>query len=509
MFGVCMLVFAIKISGDLQNPELVVDGSLSTYAVSSKKGGYFGINFGNPLYIDKVVFLWKERIPEIKFEYSLDGVRWEEPESTSVLNGCYKKDCKSVFLLRNDAAQFIKVTYSEAFKLAEVYIYKANPLVKLASSLTLKEAGEDYAVFSFKTTAPAYGSVCVGTSREKVEESSHTVCMNLGTEHLIKVENLKPGERYYAKAIIRDLHGSEVDKSEIIEFYTKGDPQPYFDVIKASPWVWSVAFFVKTSVPSRLKVILKKDNKPVWWSQYDYPSTEKMFVAEGLTPETVYTFELKAFNTAGTRWVEYKGEVKTRSWNVALNKPVRGTFNNPDIADNFKLKPPIISRVVDGSLFYREGMACSFDPAKKAQWVQIDLQKKYALKCVKTYWRALCYPRDFSVLVSNDGKHWQKVAEHLDAGKVKTWHSPYGDPIKIVETSLKGEWRYVKIYIPKGAKYYRKFKNYRFVQLYEVEVIADHTKRGGEKHMGKVMKRGVERALAGLFNRSEKGGDKR
>lgn len=161
--------------------------------------------------------------------------------------------------------------------------------------------------------------------------------------------------------------------------------------------------------------------------------------------------------------------LETLENDIALKKPVEGTFTGKYIADNFILDGDILSRVNDGSFDYRSGMAVSSNnPAISDHWVIVDLQKSYPIRSVITFWRSLAYPLAYQVSLSIDKKTWTSL---------KNVVSPYTDqlavnlPMKVGETAYKGEnARFVKIFIPAGTKCYQRFDNYSFIQLMELKI---------------------------------------
>ena len=182
-------------------------------------------------------------------------------------------------------------------------------------------------------------------------------------------------------------------------------------------------------------------------------------------------YRIRGTDDRGYVMPERRGEFVTMEDNIAVRAKVDGTFiRNPEpgfVRDT----PPILDRVTDGILNYFTGMATSGDPAGDTQWVQIDLGSVNLVGQILTYWRQLAYPMKFSVQGSIDGVRWMDFGDTFDAGAGSSARSQSGDPMWEHVVNVRNlVLRYIRVDVPQGAPYYKRFDNYRFVQMFELKV---------------------------------------
>jgi hypothetical protein len=194
----------------------------------------------------------------------------------------------------------------------------------------------------------------------------------------------------------------------------------------------------------------------------------------GLEPGLAYFYRVKAWDAYGEMLESEVNSFRPLGANLALGKKISGTFvylpPNDDLVDKSK---DVLSRVADGVTGYFKGMATSGSIQKGDQYVVIDLGKSYALNSIVSYWRALAYPESFSVSVSEDNQKWTEISSKINAGEGAFARSDAGDPMRVVNTGLKGaRARFVKISMAKESPYFVKHADWDFVQLMEVEVFA-------------------------------------
>jgi len=198
-------------------------------------------------------------------------------------------------------------------------------------------------------------------------------------------------------------------------------------------------------------------------------------VISGLEPRRTYYYQVKATDFYGNTTSSKVFNFTTDNDNVALKKPVTGTFTVYPLDDKY-VKPgnesDILSRVTDGSTSYFTSMATSGPVPDADQFVVIDLGKSYNIKNVVTYWRRLAYPESLSVQLSDNDKDWKTVESNVDVGSGAAAWSDAGDPMAILNTKG-GMGRYVKLLVPKGSSFFHKHENWNFVQLMEVQVYSE------------------------------------
>ncbi len=296
----------------------------------------------------------------------------------------------------------------------------------------------------------------------------------------VPLSGLKPGTIYYFHANFYD------DKNQRL-FYriswlkTTGRAETTIYSFKADESLYSSKFSVLVNNPGTAKlqveqpgvkqeIVLTQKEKSV--VSLDLGATESVYVYEGMAEKLKPEQKGKATLT----FTDDKGLIRTMTTdfetcenNVAFGEKVEGTFNGTYIADNFVLEGDILSRVVDGNMDYKSGMAVSKeDPSVDEQWILIDLGKSYPIKDVQTFWRALAYPLEYQVLLSQDMKKWSApttVKNDLPSYAIGSM------PMKVSKADMNGRVaRYVKLMVPKGTKCYQRFDSYKFVQLVECKV---------------------------------------
>jgi len=191
-----------------------------------------------------------------------------------------------------------------------------------------------------------------------------------------------------------------------------------------------------------------------------------------LDPNFVYFFRVRAWDAFGREISSGIKSFRPPPANLALYRSASGTFSNLPPNDRLvDTSKDVLSRTTDGVTGYFKGMATSGSLRSKDQQVTIDLGAVYPLNSVVTYWRALAYPENFSVRVSDDLTSWKEVGIKINAGEGAFARSDAGDPMRVVNTPLTGQKaRYVQVYVEKDAPYFVKHANWDFVQLMEVEV---------------------------------------
>jgi len=194
----------------------------------------------------------------------------------------------------------------------------------------------------------------------------------------------------------------------------------------------------------------------------------------GLEPQTTYTVKVKMLGYHGNINSSKEITFRTRKENIALNKLVKGSFNQFQPDDKFVLKKSKrpIQQINDGDDSYFTSMATSGDPEKQEQFFIIDLEKRVKLTDLVIIWRSLAYSKEYIVELSLDSKRWERVAVHQDASQGVFGYSRTGDPVRIMSHSLENRsGRYLKITVPKGSPYYVADPTWKFVQIMDVKIF--------------------------------------
>jgi hypothetical protein len=144
--------------------------------------------------------------------------------------------------------------------------------------------------------------------------------------------------------------------------------------------------------------------------------------------------------------------------NLALNKPVTGTFTN-ELDDKYieTTKHPI-KRVTDGDENYFSGFAKAWPTSEGPQWVSVDLGSVEQVAEAVIVWSALAVPDDYTVSTSPEGTNWVTELK-ITSGKVEIGagvtfeekNSDNGDPLIEVTIPLNKNLRFLALAIPKDA----------------------------------------------------------
>jgi len=193
----------------------------------------------------------------------------------------------------------------------------------------------------------------------------------------------------------------------------------------------------------------------------------------GLDPNFTYFYKVKAQDALGNQVESKVQSFQPARANLALEKPVSGTFSNlPPNDPLVNQTKNVLSRVVDGTTGYFQGMATSGSVRAADQQVTIDLGESHPIGSIVSYWRALAYPESFTVRISEDKATWKELSTRINAGEGAFARSDAGDPMRVVNTPSDGtRARYVQIFIEKNSPCFAKHPNWDFVQLMEVQVF--------------------------------------
>lgn len=354
------------------------------------------------------------------------------------------------------------------------------------------EKTEHTVTISWKTTIPMTGNVRYGTDRSAMDQLVYLIGPE--TEFLVTLSNIPEGSEVWFRIEGMDT-GGESYRTPIYMEETVGNPPlkvvlEGWDELGDSGGVYRIA----TRVPTKFwfeaglrKDLLEGENFPArdeegtgWELQGESKGlfrTEQMEFSRGhkvylknFPPMRRIYYHCLFEDTLGRRLVTEVKFIQTKEKNIALGKPVRGTFTrNPD--PQFITGPGANERVTDGDMTYTKGMATSGDPMTSENWLVVDLLTPEEIDTVVTYWRRIARPLNFELYGSLDGNDWKAIALRQTSESGSDGGSDSGDPLKIVETDANGMLsRYIKLRIPQGALYYSKRRAMNFVQLFELKV---------------------------------------
>lgn len=423
------------------------------------------IDPGKALYARCVVFKWRSSpVENVRMCSSVDGVRWSEVFADE--KACFKK--ASVFFFKFLPLRFLKLKVPGSARLLEAKFLEGYPSIYFTAPPIVERVGTNWAEVKFELSHPCSISVAYGKNPEALESENMLVVTDVSQNHVVKLQGLEAGQRYYLRAVARNIYGDETSRSQTVEFYTKGRLIPYIENVKIFVGTTWAVFLVRTSVSTVREVIITvKKGRKVF--KNDLSSKEAAVIVDGLDWGREYSWTLVCCSEQGDKQCSKKGRFTTRNLNVAFLKKVEGTFVY-DESGKKDLK--VLQRIVDGSLSFKRGMARSGDPSRAAQWAGVKLGRVFRVSRVIVYWDALCFPEKFLLQAFYKGKKTGSVTlAHLD--KIPTVRNDYGSPMKVVEAKLCRSADYIKIIVPKGTPYYKKFEGYNFLQIYEIEVIPE------------------------------------
>lgn len=158
----------------------------------------------------------------------------------------------------------------------------------------------------------------------------------------------------------------------------------------------------------------------------------------------------------------------TKPRNIALNKPVFGTFNRLPESRYVDDTTPAITRVNDGKWEWYRGMAASGELGSQGQFVYVNLEKTARVRSVKTVWHAFYHPGSYFIVYGTDGRKWQSLARNRR--DFRDMIAPDNSPVKVDDAETGFNAQYVGIVINRGEKVYGKHSDKNYVELMELEV---------------------------------------
>lgn len=482
------LFSASIIESTFRESKYLLDHSNETYAISGdvqSKEQSIVLNLKKIQYIKNIKILWHSNYYSKNYHVfgSTDYLHWN-PIKKNINAKKYSKNKNNIMNsinAKNNVAQFVKIVIPKKSKIKSdsthsIMIGKIDfNFTKYVKpkilSKAVKRPGNDSVIIMWKSDYPTIGQVRYGllphSIADIVTEYSFT------KDHSVTLRNLKKGTKYYYQ-MINQLPDKKYFTSPLLKFKTKGVPLPKVNRITVvnksyNKVILSIVPNIKTSVKIEYRNGKKKIKKT------SKTKLKHRLVLKDLRPLQEYRAKITLrdrFNkTFQTNYLFQTGE-----YNIALNKKVEGTFNSRYIADIFQLTGNVIRRVTDGSFDYKSGMAVSTDPLKSNQFCIIDFKKKEKITMIITYWRALAYPYLYFIYYSNDKISWKRMDKLVNLKRKKPkFIKGSGIPMIIGETDVKNiQARYIKIFVPQGTPYYKKYKLYTFLQLLECKVYSEY-----------------------------------
>lgn len=202
------------------------------------------------------------------------------------------------------------------------------------------------------------------------------------------------------------------------------------------------------------------DGKPVYQTNF-VVDLKKIYTINHLQASQFYQIALSA---NGYRKIL---ECKTKMENVALNKPISGTFTRLPESHFVDDTTPAILRVNDGRIEWYRGMAVSEGVNEKDQIVIIDLKTNAGLKMVRVTWHAKYYPYQYSIISSLDGKKWDSITRGQKDFVFGI--APDNTPIAIDEYKGLIRANYIGLLVKKGQEIKSGLALRNYLELLELE----------------------------------------
>lgn len=346
------------------------------------------------------------------------------------------------------------------------------------AGISVKNLGAHEATVVWKTNHPSSGRVRFGET--PAMEHSRTR-MSSQSRHRVRLTGLHEGTRYGFRVYAWDNSEHRI-KSQVVFFRTRGTPAPEVKrvrVVKRTLEGGIVRWV--TNTPTRAVFKSGYDTPLRFKTVHDSPTRYHQVNLKRFHPGRRILYRITSEDTRGRRGRTNVRDFRTRENNVAWNKPVRGTFDRPifGVPEDARGETPFLRRVNDGRFGYQHGTATSGDPADTVQHFTVNLKKLYRPDRAVLYWRDLAYPEQYSLYGSKTGRRWDLLAKTLNAGTGK--HMRKGGILsyrQVVDFDTDELYQYIRVEIPKGADYYAKYPQYKFVQLQEFKLFPRSSSSG-------------------------------
>jgi len=473
-----------SVIGSFEDKINVTDGneeSLATLEDITTSDHDLIIDLGKPYYINLVRIFWNREgvCSNYQIKTSMDFINWNKV--AEVIDG-YDGEVKGNMIIKDIACNQIAAQYIQLFipgrlssvikkiQLAELQVFPATEINLQITKIATTDITDNSVNILWNTNIETTGQVEYNPAHQNRKNIS--LSLTSGTKHNITLKNLLPGTIYYYQITAKDYYGN-LTSSDYHTFTTTGIPLPLFLSIKISQVSKTTAiinWITNVATTSQLRYGTDTNYRKGTLIDKNFLLTHNVEL-NGLTPSTVYHFEISAKDEFGHRIVSEDMTLTTLENNIALRKPATGTFIHCSDERYISKETEFISRVTDGSTSYFTGMASSGDITLEDQYVIIDLGKMYPIDKVVTYWRGLAYSQDYTIKVSLDGINWTIIETGISGDDGLNERSDTGDPMKVISTPCDGvEAQYVQLFIAKGSRYYHKHKEWKFVQLMELKV---------------------------------------
>lgn len=484
----------LKISGMLENEAAAVDGKTESFATlrrnSTDESFIMYVYLTEMMVVETVEISGDAAIDggTIEVGHSVDIVNWEDGkfEFASAKDG--GRFVGTIELESSKPMQYLRVRFNvEARNLLEVSLYEIEVGKKdvgknRIENVKIVDIGKHTAAIEYATTIATTSQVRYGPWRP---EMYHVlVDQRMRTEHRLELDGLLEGTVYYFQVLIP----AEEVITRINTFGTEGKPLPIILNINLAELGSSRAQIILTgNTGLNWKLYygehdglmdaeaVKNNTNGIVKEMVGYLESQGFELAD-LKPRTRYYFMIEAEDDEGRKTTSQLHGFDTLPLNLALGKPVEGTFKN-ELGDvHITPSDNPIKRVTDGDETYFDGFAKSMSPNIYKQFVMVDLEEVVEVAEVVVVWSRLAIPEVYTVKVDMGDQEWEVVLE-VDADgtkpevKVAERRSVRGDPLVDVTIPVNRKARRVRLDAPMGVRILSKF-DFNVAILAEIKVQA-------------------------------------
>lgn len=464
----------LTIQGDLDKVSALADGNYSTVARGHAGTNRVILQFGQLKYLQGLRISGNSRtIKNITLQISQNFIEWSTIPVKETRGG---QEISLSFAPKSALFARLEVVADGPFEWQEISTVLEELPENRVENLQTRILSENSVRIQWKTLHPSQGTLHYFKKYGGLKET--IVEVDFKTDHEVVLKNLLRGTEYIFQVVSESPDGKKVEVAPS-EFKTPGVPLPDFRELRAdsiSPYQGVFSF--RANIPVTYEVFLGRASNSM-----EKTLTEKAavlsntIVLRGLQPETLYYYSVSIKDKFGNVMMTPALAFMTPPDNMALGKPVAGTFNF--VEEDVQRRgygTTSGARLVDGKLNYFDGMALSYQLDNADQYAVIDLGKPEPIRRIEVFWWALSYSRDYRLEVSLDGKIWTTVENHIDADKGQLMASPAGDALVAQTVNVKKTARFVRLYVSAKSRKGSKSKQWPArpnLYLSEIAIIRD------------------------------------
>lgn len=342
--------------------------------------------------------------------------------------------------------------------------------------IRVHDAHETGATITWETNHPARGRIRFGDTKQMENTKVNTTS---DSRHRVQLRGLKEGTKYGFRVYSWDSSNRRI-KSQLVFFETKGMPKPRIQRIniKNRTRLGGTVRWV-TNVPTTATFSVGHDTPLQHTTVHDSPTRIHEVKLSQFFPNRSVYYRITMTDTRGRSERTTLRSFQTRENNVALNKPIRGTFSRPlNKVSRSELENPVIDRIVDGSLAFPKGLATSGNIPDTDQWFTVDLRQFYVPDTVVIFWRNIARPGSYRIQASKLGQEWSTLATMSAGDTSLIKRSGMGLARHSIPLASGNEdYRYIRVLIPKDSPYHVKYNGDQFVQVFEFKLFPRYKPR--------------------------------